>query len=139
MEAEVQKKYADMLNLSHPVSRKHPPMSIADRAAQFAPFAALTGHGAAIRETARLTDTKIELDESLQSVLDKQLQELRKHVKKMPEVSFTYFLPDVQKNGGMYVTVTGKVKKIDEYENEIVLEDGTRIQIDDVLAIEQKV
>ena len=138
-EQKLQEKYADMLSLAHPVSKNHPPMPMADRAAQFAPFAALTGHGAAIKEMARMTDEKIEPDENLQSALDRKLQALRRRIKEMPEASFTYFLPDTQKSGGSYVCVTGKVKKIKEYENVIVLQDGTQIPIDDLLEVEEKI
>ena len=110
-------------------------MSIQDRAAQFAPFAALSGHGAAIRETARLTDQRIELEEDQLVVLNEQLQKIMDRVSEHPEVSVLYFKPDGKKDGGAYVTVTGKVKKIDEIERTIVFVDKTVIPIGDILDI----
>ena len=112
-----------------------PRMSIQDRAAQFAPFAALSGHGAAIRETARLTDQRIELEEDQLVVLNEQLQKIMDRVGEHPEVSVLYFKPDGKKDGGAYVTVTGKVKKIDEIERTIVFVDKTVIPIGDILDI----
>ena len=98
-----------------------------DRAAQFAPFAALTGHEAAIKETARLTEAEIELDEDSKELLDIRLRQLQEHLAEHPEVSVTYFRPDEKKAGGVYETVTGKVKKVDEYVGELVFTDGRRI------------
>lgn len=111
-------------------------MSMEDRAAQFSPFAALTGYDAAIAETARLTDQRVELDEYERQALNEKLQFISEHLNEPPKVSITYFLPDARKDGGEYVTVTGNVKKIDDYEHKIVLMDGTRILMEDMIGIE---
>lgn len=116
------KKYEDIIGLSRPVSKKHPPMSRENRAAQFAPFAALTGFEGAIKETARVTGEKIELDETQKTFLDEKLKVLLRE--KTPAL-FTYFQKDEQKEGGAYITVSGIVKKTDAYTHKIVLEDGT--------------
>ena len=99
-------KYDDIINLPHPTSQNHPRMSLHDRAAQFSPFAALTGHHAAIAETGRLTDQRIELDESEIARVDAALQHLQELLPERPTVSITYFVPDERKNGGSYQTVT---------------------------------
>ena len=132
-------KYDDIINLPHKQSSRRPHMSMIDRAAQFSPFAALTGHDAAIKETARLTDRKIELDEYRKVELNAQLQQILEHVAERPRVIVTYFLPDKYKEGGAYVTHSGAVKKIDEYEQIILMSDGTRIPIEDVAEIEGSV
>ena len=129
-------KYDDIIHLPHPVSRNHPQMLPLDRAAQFSPFAALTGHDAAIRETARLTEERSELDESRKEMLDERLQMIRENLSEEPEITFTYFKPDEKKSGGAYLTVIGKVKKINEYEHQILLEDGTVIAIENLFSIE---
>lgn len=125
--------YDDIINLPHPTSTKHPRMPMIDRAAQFSPFQALVGHGAAIEETARLTDRKIELTEEEQGVLDEKLRLL---LETGGEGTFTYFLPDERKDGGTYVTTTGKLKIIDPLKGQIVLTDGTVVPIEDILEIE---
>lgn len=129
-------KYDDIIHLPHHVSKKHPRMSLLNRAAQFSPFAALTGHGAAIRETARLTDTFIELDEDQKEKLNEQLQKLRKAPEQNPEVMVTYFQPDQQKNGGTYVTIRGIIKKLDEYGRRILFADGTAVPMEMLFSIE---
>ena len=129
-------EYDDIIHLPHHVSKTHPQMSMEDRAAQFSPFAALTGYDAAITETARLTDQRVELDEYERQALNEKLQFISEHLKDHPKVSITYFLPDAWKDGGEYVTATGKVKKIDDYEQKIVLMDGTRILMEDMIGIE---
>jgi len=126
-------KYDDIIHLPHHRSKKHAPMPLIDRAAQFSPFAALTGHDAAIKETARLTDRKIELDEYEIAVLDEKLQEVREQLKNHPEIEVTWFQPDMRKEGGEYVTGSGKVKKLEEYTKSIIMEDGTRIRIEDII------
>ena len=128
-------EYDDIINLPHHVSRKHPQMSIHDRAAQFAPFAALTGHGEAIAETARLTDRKIELDDYEVLKLDEKLLILQEHIMEMPEISVTYFCPDEKKEGGKYVTVTKALRKINEMERTLLMEDGMQIRIEDILEV----
>ena len=128
-------EYDDIINLPHHVSRKHPQMSIHDRAAQFAPFAALTGHGEAIAETARLTDRKIELDDYERLKLDEKLLILQEHIMEMPEISVTYFCPDEKKEGGKYVTITKALRKINEMERTLLMEDGMQIRIEDILEV----
>ena len=129
-------KYDDIINLPHHVSTQHPQMSMINRAAQFAPFAALTGHDAAIRETARLTNEKPELDEYEKEVINSKIQILTEHLGENYTVTITYFMPDNRKNGGFYVCVDGVVKKMDKYEHTIILTDGTGIPIDNILEIE---
>ena len=108
-------RYDDIIHLPHHVSTAHPPMPAADRAAQFSPFAALAGHEAAIRETARLTDERAELDENAKAVLDEKLRMIQEMLPAHPEITVTYFQPDAKKSGGAYVSVTGRVKKLDLY------------------------
>ena len=129
-------EYDDIIHLPHHVSRIHPQMSMEDRAAQFSPFAALTGYDAAIAETARLTDQRVELDEYERQALNEKLQFISEHLKDHPKVSITYFLSDAWKDGGEYVTVTGNIKKLDDYEHRIVLMDGSRILMEDVTMID---
>lgn len=123
-------RYDDIINLPHHVSEKHPPMPVGDRAAQFAPFAALTGFGAAITETGRLTDEKVELDEYEKEALNEKLGAIARRIDEQPTVTITYFQPDEKKSGGAYVTVTGVVKKIDVYERVVLLQSGAKISID---------
>ena len=125
--------YDDIIDLPHPTSSKHPHMPMSDRAAQFSPFQALVGHGAAIEEAARLTGRKIELTEEEKSVLDERLRLLDETG---GQAAFTWFLPDKKKEGGAYVTATGTVKKIDPLEGRVILTDGTAIPIEDILEIE---
>lgn len=126
-------KYDDIINLPHPTSVKHPRMPMIDRAAQFSPFQALVGHGAAIEETARLTDQKVELTEDKKSVLDEKLRLL---LETSGEGAFTWFQPDEKKSGGAYVTDIGRVKKIDPLAGEVVLTNGTAIPIEDIFEVE---
>lgn len=130
-------KYDDMINLAHHVSKTHPHMPVRDRAAQFAPFAALSGHHEAVRETARLTEERIELDENCKAILDGKLQNIYEHLDTEPALSVTYFVPDPKKSGGAYVTVSGCVKKIREYERTLILTDGTEIPIDAIIDIDE--
>lgn len=129
-------KYDDIIHLPHHVSVRHPQMPLMDRAAQFSPFAALTGYDAAIKETERLTEEWEELDESRKAMLDERLQIIRENFPGKPEIIFTYFQPDEKKSGGAYLTVTGKVKKINEYEHQIIMEDGTVLPIENLFSIE---
>ena len=131
-------RYNDIIGLPHPTSAKHPRMPLSDRAAIFSPFAALTGHGAAIVETARLTDRKIELDEDSRAVLYEKQRYLEEIIGQQPEVTVTWFQPDERKDGGSYVTVTGKLKRTDGVERVMLLTDGTRIPLDDIVGIESK-
>ncbi len=128
-------KYDDIINLPHHVSKKHPQMSIEARAAQFAPFAALTGHSDAIKETARLTNKRMEIDEEIKTIIDNKLQIIQEQIPSKLEVCITYFVPDKKKNGGDYVTVSGNVKKIDRYNQTIIFADGTTIPINEIVEL----
>lgn len=128
-------KYDDIINLPHHVSKKHPQMSLMNRAAQFSPFAALTGHEAAIQETARLTDSFVELSDDKKNQLDEQLQLIMENIEQKPECEITYFQPDEKKDGGAYVTICGRIKKIDEYNQQIVFTDGTALPLKHLYAI----
>lgn len=127
--------YDDIIHLPHHVSASRPRMSALDRAAQFSPFAALTGHDAAIRETARLTDARQELDEDKKAELDECLQMLRSQAALKPDAEITYFVPDAQKEGGSYLSARGAVKKIDDLAHRVIMEDGTVIPISDIYEI----
>ena len=125
--------YADIIDLPHHVSIRHPQMSMEKRAAQFSPFAAMVGHDAAIRETARLTEKQLDLTEDEKALLDGKLQLLREHIKEQPAVTITYFQPDKKKSGGAYVTVTGSAKKVDSVYYKLILQDETTIHIRDII------
>ncbi len=129
-------KYDDIINLPHHVSATHPHMPMIDRAAQFQPFRALTGYQDAVHETARLTDQRVELTEDEKALLDVRLQKLADEIRSQPLVTLTYFQPDKKKAGGAYITVTGQLKKIDDYEGALVLAGGERIVIEDILEIQ---
>ena len=130
-------KYDDIINLPHHVSKKHPQMSLHDRAAQFSPFAALTGHKAAINETARLTDEKQILSEDVIAKLNEQLN--KENIGTNPIVTITYFVPDDKKSGGAYISNTGVVKKINEYNHTVVLTDKTVIPIEQISEIQSDI
>ena len=127
------KKYAHILHLPHHVSEHRPHMSMYQRAAQFAPFAALTGHGAAISESARLTDSRMELSESEQNTLDRKLAMLLEHLHEHPSVCITYFVPDSRKAGGSYTSHTGVVRKWDGYGQVITFDDGVGVALHDII------
>ena len=129
-------KYDDIINLPHHKSITHSHMSMIDRAAQFSPFAALTGHSAAIAETGRMTDQRMELDEYEMARVDAELQRLQELLPGRPTASITYFVPDERKNGGSYQTVTGEVKRIDAVNGVIQMTDRQCIPIADVFSIE---
>ena len=128
--------YEDIIDLPHHTSTTHPPMSAFDRAAQFSPFAALTGYDAAITETARITETRVELDEYSKADLNRRLCILQDRMDEQPEVSITYFQPDIKKSGGAYITAAGCIKKMVEYERAVVMQDDTRIPIDQIIAVD---
>lgn len=132
-------KYDDIIHLPHHESAKHPRMPAADRAAQFLPFAALTGHEAAVRETARLTDSRVELDEIRKEELDVHLQLLMEQLAQKPQVSITYFVPDTRKDGGAYFTITGTIRKVDAIRHQIIMETGDMIPIKDICEIRSTV
>lgn len=128
--------YDDIINLPHPTSTKHPRMSLYNRAAQFSPFAALTGHEEAIAETARLTERKIEQSEDVINRLNEKLQIIADNFE--TEVTITYFVPDERKSGGAYVSHTGTVKRIDDYERTVVMTDKTVIPIEQISEIDSE-
>lgn len=129
-------QYNDILHLPYPTSKKRTPMPRSHRAAQFAPFAALTGHDGAVKEVARLTSEKVELDESSMDRLNEKLQLLREHRLHQPVVRITHFQEDEKKSGGAYVTTEGIIKKTDDYQCIVVLTSGILISISNILAIE---
>ena len=129
-------KYDEIMSLPHHVSKTRPQMPMSDRAAQFSPFAALAGYDSAIRETGRLTDEKIELDEESLTALNVRYQMLMDVLAEGPEVRITYFKPDEKKAGGAHMTIIGAVRKIDDFEQMITMRDGTRIPMGDVLSLE---
>ena len=128
--------YEDIISLPHHTSTSRPRMSAHDRAAQFSPFAALTGYSSAITETARLTNRRIELDESIKADLNDKLAILQDQLEEQPEVSITYFKPDLKKSGGAYITASGWVKKIDQYKRTVIMADATIIPMDDIFEME---
>lgn len=129
-------KYDDIIDLPHHVSKKHPQMPALDRAAQFSPFAALTGHHAMIEETERLTESRVELDENEQEEIALWLRMIKERIRTKPEAVITFFVPDAQKTGGSCRTVSGVVKKVDGYEKQVFMEDGTVIPMEDIYAVE---
>lgn len=132
-------KYDDIINLPHHVSKNRPHMSMIDRAAQFSPFAALTGYEDAVRETERLTEQKISLNETEINLLNDKLNFIQENIKSQPTVSITFFVPDSRKNGGSYSTVIGTVKRLDTYEKTVIMTDGNVIPVEDILKIESEI
>ena len=135
MNLKYEHNYDDIINMEHHVSKKHPPMSLYARSSQFAPFAALTGYEDAVKETARETIEQIDIDDEIKCILDSKIQILTEQIKNKPEVSITYFLHDLKKDGGAYITIEGIVKKIDTYNQNIILADKTEISINDIIDI----
>ena len=127
-------QYDDIIHLPHHVSSTRPRMSAIDRAAQFSPFAALTGYDTSIKESARLTDARIELDDSQKEEIGEKLRLVTGQLD--AEIKITYFLPDTKKSGGKYVLAAGAVKKVDEYERMIIMGDGKQIPIDEVIDVD---
>lgn len=132
-------KYDDIINLPHHESTKHPKMPALDRAAQFHPFSALVGHDAAVRETARMTDNRMELDEIRKEELNEHLQLIKTQLVQKPQVSITYFVPDAKKDGGAYLTITGTIGKIEEARHQVIMENGTVIPMNDIYEIESTI
>lgn len=128
--------YDDIISLPHPTSPRHPRMSRIDRAAQFSPFAALSGHHAALEETARLTDRRLELSEEEKAALDRKLYILLEHIAEQPEITVSWFRPDDKKDGGRYAASAGKLKRMDAAARVLILTDGTRIPLEDIADIE---
>ena len=128
-------RYDDIIHLPHHVSKTRKPMPMINRAAQFAPFAALTGHDEAVAETARQTTPKQILSSDEQEILSKRLAYAIDHIGERPNLTFTYFIPDTQKEGGRYVSTSGILRAYDDFEKKIALEDGTVILIETIISI----
>lgn len=128
-------KYDDIINFSRPKS-KHPKMTLEQRSAQFAPFSALTWYEGQIKETARLTDKRLELDEEAKSILDTKIQIIKEKIAQQPQIEITYFVPDNKKDGGRYETVNSIIRKIDEYYNKIIMNNGISIDIGEIIDIQ---
>lgn len=135
---QANRQYDDILYLPHHVSTTHPHMPVSERAAQFSPFAALTGHQEALRETARLTDAKRELDEHAKNILDQKLQLLLEMSADTPSVTLTYYKEDSKKSGGSYHTVSGLLRKLDLSRRTLLLQDQLPIPIDDIFDIDSE-
>ena len=129
-------RYADIIDKQQHVSEKHTPMDMENRAAQFSPFAALTGYEAAVKETARLTDDREELDEDEKTRLNAQLQKISARLQEQPEVMVTYFAPDERKTGGARQTYRGRLRKIDRNRKMLIMVDQTELPIENLLNIE---
>lgn len=137
MEKNPKGKYEDIINLPHHVSKTHPQMPLYDRAAQFSPFAALTGYEDAIRETARLTNNWVQLSEDKKQELDEKFQQLMADREKTESVTITFFQPDERKEGGSYRTETGQIRKIDMYKRKVFLKNGMEIELEKIVEINE--
>lgn len=129
------RNYEDIIKLPHHISKTRPQMSLEQRSAQFAPFAALTGYEDEIIETERLTMDKIELDDETKQILDRKLQMISEKITNHPKIAITYFIPDSKKNGGKYKTIIGNVQRMDTYTNSIILTNKTQIQVSEIINI----
>ena len=130
-------KYDDIINLPHPVSKKHVQMSMHDRDAQFSAFAALTGYDESINEAGRLTYERFLRSDEQKAELDKVINELKVKIKEHPEIAVSFFLPDKKKAGGSYEDKQGRLKLIDEYNFKLIFEDGEKIPLDDIYYISE--
>lgn len=133
-----EKSYEDIINLPHHVSSKHPHMSLEERSAQFAPFAALTGYDDCVEEAARYTDDRIDISEDAREILNKKIANIIKIIDKKPKIQVTYFVPDDKKIGGKYTTIEETIKKIDQINQELILVNGTKIKLHDIIDICKK-
>lgn len=129
-------KYDDIINLEHHISKKHKQMSLENRSAQFAPFAALVGYDNAVKETARTTDSKIFIDDGIKEIINKTIQQIKNNLNNNIQIKVTYFVPDKLKSGGKYQTKIGIVAKINEYLKIIKLEEGTEIPIEEIIELD---
>ena len=130
--------YEDIVNLPPHISKKHPQPTMLERAARFAPFAAITGYEEMVLEEARVTEERVELDEGTLAILNEKLNIIHESLDSEPIIKITYFEPDKKKYGGAYVSVTGTVKRIDEYERIVIMSDGKKIPIDEIFGLESK-
>ena len=128
--------YEDIVNLPPHISKRHPQPSMMDRAARFAPFAAITGYEEMVLEEARVTEERIDLDEGALALLNEKLNMIQEFLDEEPEVTIIYFEPDKRKSGGAYVSITGTVKRIDEYEHLVLMDDGKKIRIEEIYNIQ---
>ena len=128
--------YEDIVDLPPHISKNHPQPTMLERAARFAPFAAITGYEEMVLEEARVTEERIDLDEGTLSLLNEKLNMIQEFLDEEPEATITYFEPDKKKSGGAYVSIAGVVKRIDEYEHLVILTDGNKIRIEDIYALE---
>ena len=128
--------YEDIINLPPHISKKHPQPTMMDRAARFAPFAAITGYEEMVLEEARITEERIDLDEGTLSILNEKLNMIQEFIDEKPEIKITYFEPDKKKSGGAYIDITGTVKRIDEYEHLVIMTDGKKIRVEDIYDLE---
>ena len=128
--------YEDIVDLPPHISKKHPQPTMLERAARFAPFAAITGYEEMVLEEARITEERIDLDEGTLSILNEKLNVIQEFIDEEPEVKITYFEPDKKKSGGAYIDITGTVKRIDEYECLVIMTDGKKIRIEDIYGLE---
>lgn len=135
----MKEKYNDIIHGPRHVSKIRSPMARIARAAQFSPFAALTGYDTAVKETARLTDERIELDQYIKEAISRKLQILEERLEEGPEIEITYFQPDGKKSGGSYNTAIGTVKKIDQYKHLVLMTNGTEIPIDEIISIDGEI
>lgn len=131
-------KYDDIINLPHHTSPRHPRMPISDRAAQFAPFAALVGYDDAVEEVARVTDDMIDQSDEIKESIDRKLRFLYERIDTQPNVAVTYFVPDKRKSGGEYKIFNGRLKGLDDNESAMIFTDGKRIAYDKIYAIDIK-
>lgn len=132
----IERNYDDIIDLPCPTPKTHPRMSMLDRAAQFAPFAALVGYDDAIAETGRYTGERLELCDETKERIDWKISYLLDNMGDKPEVTITYFVPDKKKNGGEYVTITDRIKKIDQYDHLLIMDKGLKISFYEILSIE---
>ena len=132
-------KYDDIINLERPISKKRVPMSMENRAAQFAPFSALSGYSEAVKETARITDSKKALSEGIKEIINEKLNYIKNNIKNIGEVTITYFVKDQKKSGGKYVGVTGSVKNIDRDNFLVYMMNGTVISFNDISNIDGEI
>ena len=128
--------YEDIVNLPRHISKVHPQATMADRAARFSPFAAISGYEDMVKEAARVTEERIDITDATKELLNEKLNMIIEFLDEEPEVTITYFEPDKKNDGGAYISITGTVKRIDEYERIVLMSDDKKIRIDEIYAIE---
>lgn len=128
--------YEDIVNLPRHISKVHPQATMADRAARFSPFAAISGYEDMVKEVARVTEERIDITDATKELLNEKMNMIIEFLDEQPEVTITYFEPDKKKDGGAYVSITGTVKRIDEYERIVLMSNDKKIRIDEIYAIE---